>query len=255
MDAASCWTAPNRSWATNAQHDPDSTERNPSAQLGACEAVGDAASCCTLCSHTLGCLAWTFVTASASWAVPYVPRGTAGSCCLKFHRPRHRSYVAHGCTAGILQSRPCREHCQMPLLRSEQRARLPRPQTANASHFPWLMAQQLHQLRRAAPAQTTARPPRVAVCITGTTRSFIHPSVWRSIEQFVLGRSRNGNGVGTVGLDVFAVLSVGPEDAPHAAAQRARLYTPAEDLFPIWQWAEAFSWRSSSRPQQVCPAR
>ena len=250
----------NASWATNTRDDPDASRRSPHGQLGACERVSSASQCCRLCAHTLGCLAWTFAGQSSD--VPFVPReASATRCCMKFHRPRHRAYEAPGCVAGVLRSAPCVERCQLPLgLRSPLAAigTSPlRPRVSNASHYPWLLVQQARQRQariseHVAPAVTPPpKPARVAVCIAGTTRSLIHPTIWRSIEHNVLGRAHGARAGSLVGYDVFAVLSTGPEDSPHAAAERAKTYTPRDDLLPRSQWRESFVWRSQKGSTQA----
>ena len=254
---AQCDEYRNASWATLNSRDPDATKRSQSAQLGACERVITAIDCCQLCSDTLGCLAWTFVAPSA--AVPYLPVDVHHQrCCLKLHVPRHRPYAAPGCVAGIMRSLPCGDRCLMPRhLRSsltEDTDTPPRPRVGNASHFPWLLVHQARQRQMQGTPSTRVtseprkkRTARVAVCITGTTRSLIHPTVWRSIEHNVLGRAHGVRSADEAGLDVFAVLSTGPEDTPHAAAERAKTYTPHDDLLARSQWRDAFTWRSSKR--------
>ena len=124
-----------------------------------------------------------------------------------------------------------------------------RPHAANASHYPWLLVQQARQQQvRGVPRRQETRAalrPRVAVCIAGTTRSLVHPTIWRSIEQNVLGRSHEQPARARPGVDVFAVLSTGPEDTAHAAAERSKAFTPTSDVLAESQWREAFTWRSS----------
>ena len=242
----------NSSWATSRRHDPDWSDRNPSAQLGACQAVLDAASCCALCSSTLGCLAYTYVDVP-SRDVPFTPR-LPRRCCLKQHRPRHKPFSVAGCTTGVLTSAPCRAHCMLPLPHDQRESTVAMPRNANASHFPWLLLQRppapppppAPSRPSGAPEKSRSAPgaPRVAVCIAGTPRALVHPTVWRSIEQHILRRhyvqQRNSES-DEHRMDAFVVLSTATEDSPDEAAARAREYTPAPDVIERWQWREAYS--------------
>ena len=206
------------SWSSLSKRDPDGTERNPSAQLGGCEPSPSAKSCCTACANVLGCLAWTFAGAGVN--VPYLPHSMAqGRCCLKLHVPRHQPLLVPGCAAGILRSAPCRDGCAMPLALHRPPTNSTwqqRPRVADAAHFPWVEVHQRRQRRPPGHAHLSRRTPRIAVCIAGTTRSLVHPTVWRSLEQHVLGRSRvHHESIGRPGgLDVFAVLSTGVQKTP-----------------------------------------
>lgn len=257
----SAWLAPrasdgcsflhNASWSTAAARDPDASYVRPTGQLGACTRTASAQACCAHCAETLGCLAWTF--ASSRCDVPYLPRSLIGAerCCLQMHLPRHRARPAAGCVAGELLASPCSEWCRLPTpLHAPDHEPLPL-RIANASHFPWLQVQQqLQRAQRSPPPPAAPAPPsRVAVCIAGTPRSLLHPTVWRSLEHRVLGRTRGPHA--QPGLDAFAVLSTGIEDSPHAAAQAARSYTSSAEILPRSQWGEAFAWRAGKQPLQA----
>ena len=259
---AQCSFHANASWATTLARDPDATAARPTAQLGACEPAATVEECCERCVQTLGCLAWTL--ADSSCDVPYVPQGLPlRRCCLKMHAPRHQAHGAVGCVAGVLRVPPCGEHCLMPPSihgrdrppkRSNGREPPPRPRIGNISHFPWLLVQQRQQLARsfsrsrssaAAPAAAPAAA-RVAVCIAGTPRSLLHPTVWRSIEHHVIGRT---HGAHSGGLDAFAVLSTGTEDTPCVQWRSARRLFASSHCLPLLSWRVSSTVRAAAAPQ------
>ena len=178
---------------------------------------------------------------------------TGGRCCLQQHWPAADASPtpAACCTAGRLQVPPCRQRCRMPWgsvalmddltpseLDRQRRDMIGGP--ASVHLFPWVRVQQ--QYERPGPQQQqqqqqqkgrrnaqhcggapgsgsgSGRPPRIAVCMAGAARALIHPLVWRSAAEHVLGRSivdSDGDGAGgggVAGHDLFAVLGTGSED-------------------------------------------
>ena len=185
---------------------------------------------------------------------------TGGRCCLQQHWPAADALPtpAACCTAGRLQVPPCRQRCRMPWgsvalmddltpseLDKQRRDMIGGP--ASVHLFPWVRVQQ--QYERPSPQQQqqqqqqkgrrgaqhcggtpgsgsgggSGQPPRIAVCMAGAARALIHPLVWRSAAEHVLGRNADGadgsvhgggdgNGSGVAGHDLFAVLGTGSED-------------------------------------------
>lgn len=200
---------------------------------------------------------------NGSSSSPYLPitsaslrRGLAASgsprCCLKRHSPRVEPYASPGSVAGTLRSAPCTHRCRMPRVDLPYFTPTPeeeREAKANASEIPWVPVQQRRQWKRTL-AHTAAHPPRVAVCLAGSTRAFVHPMVWRSIEQHVLGRA--GGGAHRVARrDVFVALATGPEESPFAAHRRAKRYTPAADMFELSQWTASYTWSRRSLAEEM----
>ena len=123
---------------------------------------------------------------------------------------------------------PCRFACRMPWSNpavvdniaatsiDEQRRRQ-HGGMVSSDGYPWVRIQQRveRSLQRypSRPAAehtvNTATPPcvRIAVCLAGAVRSFIHPAVGHAFERHVLGAAGP-----TARTDVFLVLGTGEED-------------------------------------------
>ena len=261
--SSASWRAPNVTLA--AVNGLPWTCDNRNSHLGACQPIlGGAGGCDALCRSTLACVAWTFVRPAAQrmCEVRGVGLGppamlanftAGGRCCLESSWPVLPPEPNACCDSGVLPlDALCVDGCKLPWMTRDQVDDLPPVQIdqqrlrlqgglVSASRYPWVpVAQrQTHRLAWRAPSSSPPPPPppspppppRLAVCIAGAVRSLLHPIVWRSIEEHVLGRPDGIAGLAAPPT-VFAVLGTGAED--HRARtnelpldEQDALHTPA----------------------------
>ena len=262
--SSASWRAPNRTLP--AVNGLPWTCDNRDSHLGACQPIlGGAGGCDALCRSTLACVAWTFVRPAAQrmCEVRGVGLGppamlanftAGGRCCLESSWPVLPPEPNACCDSGVLPiDALCVDGCKLPWMTRDQVDDLPPVQIdqqrlrlqgglVSASRYPWVpVAQrQTHRLAWRAPSSPPPPPPppsppppppRLAVCIAGAVRSLLHPIVWRSIEEHVLGRPDGIAGLAAPPT-VFAVLGTGAED--HRARtnelpldEQDALHTPA----------------------------
>ena len=205
--------------------------------LGPCvSAIDSAGECCSLCSTTLGCTAWTF------WKSELVGRKSgvvnratlvgklakkSSKCCMRRWKPLGKFPDSDAISGLVL--RPCTVNCSLPHFDDTN---FPWPIAGDGSgvvmrgsmdEIPWMKL--LHR-PRAAHSQSppepplslngslqptrTGQPPRIAVCMAGQARTFGHPAIWRSaLENLLAGRH-----------DLYAVLGMGSEGCPRGCPDR-----------------------------------